>query len=96
MNVHSKEGYLSCTLYLSLMNENAWRVYRSLGYTFLGIATVFIAVALGERLFKFNFFSGNPIPVALFLAFIGAALLYTIRGGPQEPPPEQPEDPPEQ
>lgn len=66
------------------MSENAWRVYRSLGYTFLGIAAVFVAVALGEQVFSFQFFSGNPIPVALFLAFIGAALLYTIRDGPQE------------
>lgn len=68
------------------MNETSWRIYRSLGLTFLGIAGVFIAVALGERFFGFQFFSGNPVPVALFLAFIGAALLYTIREGPQEPP----------
>ena len=66
------------------MDERSRPFYRTLGWTFVGIGGIFSLVALAESLLGFQFFNGNALPTALFVAFIGAALLYTIRERPED------------
>lgn len=61
------------------MTEGQKRGYRAMAFLFLGVATGFSAVALAEYLFSFDFFSGNVLPLALFLGIIGALLLQTVQ-----------------
>lgn len=61
------------------MDKKTRAVYKTLGTAFIVIGLGFIAVTLAERLFRFEFFSGNALPVAVFLGLIGAALLYTVK-----------------
>ena len=61
------------------MSENARRVYRNLGFMFVGIAALVILVVLGEQFLNFQFFNGNPLIVAVFLGFVGGALLVTVQ-----------------
>ena len=61
------------------ITPKARRVYRNMGIGFVGIGAVFAGVSLAERLFNFTYFSGNVLPVALFLSLIGVALLWTVK-----------------
>jgi hypothetical protein len=66
------------------MDEDRRRVYRSLAFAFLVIGGVFALVSVAESLFAIGFLRGNALPVALFLIFIGAALMWTVRDRPGE------------
>jgi hypothetical protein len=61
------------------MDAKSKAVYRSLGVAFLVIGFGFAAVAIAERVLRFEFFSGNALPVAILVGLIGIALLHTIR-----------------
>ena len=61
------------------MTDAQKRTYRAMAFMFIGIAAAFGLVALGELVFRFDFFSGNVTPMALFLGVIGALLLQTVR-----------------
>ena len=72
------------------MTPERKRVYQSLGIMFVVIGLLFIAVSLAQSLFSFTYFSGNGVPVALFLLSIGGLLLWTVKD--IEPPQEPDED----
>lgn len=67
------------------MTDAQKRSYRAMAFMFIGIASAFGLVALGELVFRFEFFSGNVVPLALFLGVIGALLLQTVRQSDVEP-----------
>jgi hypothetical protein len=66
------------------MDEDRRRVYRSLAFAFLVIGGVFALLSVAESLFEIGFLRGNALPVALFLIFIGAALMWTVRDRPED------------
>ncbi len=70
------------------MKAEQRRIYRSLAWVFIVIAAAFVAVVLAERLFAFDFFSGNALPAALFVGVIGLLLLWTARERPDMQEPE--------
>jgi uncharacterized membrane protein len=67
------------------VDEKNRQVYRGLGLAFIGISLVVVLVTLAEALLKFRFFTGNALPVAVFLGLIGLALLHTVRKRNDEP-----------
>jgi len=66
------------------MDDRNRPMYRAFGWAFVTIGGVFALVALAEVLLRFSYFNGNALPTALFVIFIGAALLYTVRERPEE------------
>lgn len=72
------------------MDEQRRRAYRAIAWTFLAIGGAVLGVAVAERLLGFRYFNASPVRVALFLAFIGAALMWTVRDRPDDPPASAP------
>lgn len=64
---------------MNRMDDDRRKVYRGLGYAFIAIGVAVIAGYIAQRAFDFDFFSGDPTSVGLFLGLIGAALVYTVR-----------------
>lgn len=61
------------------MTDTARRTYLGLGRGFLGVGLAVAAFALVDAALDLGFFRGSPLGTALFLATIGALLLWTVR-----------------
>lgn len=62
------------------MDDRARAAYRSIAIAFLAIGVGVLVVTVLESVFGFDFFRGDPTWVGLFIASIGALLLWTVRG----------------
>lgn len=61
------------------MTDTARRTYLGLGRGFLGVGLAVAAFALLDAALDLGFFRGSPLGTALFLALVGALLLWTVR-----------------
>lgn len=61
------------------MTDAARRTYLGLGRGFVAVGLAIAALAVADAAFDLAFFRGSPIGTALFLALVGAALLWTVR-----------------
>ena len=61
------------------MDDRARRTYRGFGTFFLGIGGVFLALGLLRMFVLPDVLRGDPLPVALLLLALGAALHWTAR-----------------
>ena len=75
---------------LTPVDDKTRNRYRGFAYGFIGVGVGFAAVSVAQALLGFEFFNGNPLPVALLVSAIGVGLLFTVRGAGE--PPETPEE----
>jgi hypothetical protein len=71
------------------MTDDARRTYLRWGRSFVAIGVAVAAAGVLDALLGAGFFRGNPLPTALFLASIGAALWWTAARAPTTPPRER-------
>jgi hypothetical protein len=61
------------------VSDSARRVYLAMGRGFLGLGGLIAALSIADAAFDLGYFRGSPLGTAIFLALVGAALLWTVR-----------------
>lgn len=60
------------------MNDESRRAYRGFATFFLVVGSVFLALGVARAFAWPDLLDGDPVPVALLLLAIGAALRWTV------------------
>jgi hypothetical protein len=74
------------------VTETARRAYLALGRGFVLVGLAIAALAIADAVASLGFFQGSPLGTAVFLALIGAALLWTVRQADAQRAAEEVED----